>query len=197
MKRSTRTQLDERRREVANCALKGWTQAAIARHMNITAATVSRDLAAVREFWREFPICDFQKVRLEQLQKIDLVEAEAWAAWQRSQDPQRSASVSHGKTGEHSRSSLKHQHGDHRFLREITRCVAQRGNLIGLKPPDPPPPEVVNRPTREEQNKEAFAQYLYFRQYFGEPPYDKAMGKGLSAEDVASIVAQFNGYAPV
>src|SRR5258708_14374148 len=90
MNRPTRAKLYERRREVANYALKGWTQAAIARQMHIPQATVSRDLAAMREFWREFPVYDFDRARLEQLQKIDLVEAEAWAAWQRSQEPQRS-----------------------------------------------------------------------------------------------------------
>ena len=190
MKRSTRTRLRERRREVANYALKGWTQAAIARHMNIPPATVSRDLAAMREFWREFPIYDFHKARLEQLQKVDLVEAEAWAAWQRSQEPQRSASLSQRKTGEQSRSSLKHQFGDPRFLGEVTRCIAQRCSLIGLKPPEPPPPDVVNRPTLEERHRQAFAEYLRFREYFGEPPYDRVAG--LSAEETASIVAEHN-----
>ena len=187
-KRTTKTGLLERRREVANYALKGWTQAAIARNMRIPPGTVSRDLAATREFWREFPINDFHKARLEQLQKIDLVEAEAWAAWQRSQEPQRSASLTHGKTGEQSRSSLKHEFGDPRFLGEVTRCVAQRSSLIGLKPPDPPPPDVVNKPTLEEQYRQAFAEYLQFRDLFGNPPYDNATG--LSAEDVASIVAK-------
>ena len=59
MNRPTRAKLYERRREVANYALKGWTQAAIARHMHIPPATVSRDLAAMREFWREFSVYDF------------------------------------------------------------------------------------------------------------------------------------------
>ena len=195
LKRTTKTRLLERRREVANYALKGWTQAAIARHMNIPTTTVSRDLAVMREFWREFPIYDFRKARLEQLQKVDLVEAEAWAAWQRSQEPQRCASLSHGKTGEQSRSSLKHQFGDPRFLGEVTRCIAQRSSLIGLKPPEPPPPDVVNRPTLEEQHREAFAQYLRFRMYYGEPPFNRAAG--LSAEQTALIVAEQNRIDPV
>ena len=195
MKRSTKTRLHERRREVSNYALKGWTQAAIARQMNVPPATVSRDLAAMRESWREFPIYDFHKARLEQLQKIDLVEAEAWAAWQRSQEAQRSASLSHGKTGEQSRSSLKHQYGDPRFLGEVSRCIAQRSHLIGLKPPQPPPPEVVNPPTLEERHRRAFAEHLRFCEYFGDPPYDKVAG--LSAEDVASIVAKHNRCDPV
>ena len=39
--------------------------------MNIPQATVARDQAAMREFWREFPVSDFEKVRLERLQQID------------------------------------------------------------------------------------------------------------------------------
>jgi predicted transcriptional regulator len=54
---------------VANLVHKGWSQAAIARHLQIPPATVSRDLAAMREFWREFPPSDFEKVRIEHLQK--------------------------------------------------------------------------------------------------------------------------------
>ena len=63
MNRPTRSKLYERRREVANYALKGWTQATIARQMHIPEATVSRDLAAMREFWREFPVYDFDSRR--------------------------------------------------------------------------------------------------------------------------------------
>ena len=73
IKRPTRTKLCERRRDVANFALKGCAQAAISRHMNIPQLTVSRELATIREFWREFPVSDFEQVRLEQLQKSDLM----------------------------------------------------------------------------------------------------------------------------
>ena len=75
MNRLARAKLYERRRQVANYHLKGWTQAAIGRRLGIPQGTVSRDLAAIREFWREFPVYDVDKVRLEELQKIDLVEA--------------------------------------------------------------------------------------------------------------------------
>ena len=136
MKRPPTPKLAARRREVSNLALKGWTQAAIARHLQIPQGTVSRDLAAMRESWREFPVYDFDKVRLEQLQKIDLVEAEAWAAWQRSQQQRHSAALTRGKSGEQTRTSLQDQYGDPRYLREIARCVAQRHQMIGVQPPE-------------------------------------------------------------
>ena len=47
MKRKTGQQLAARRREVANLAQKGWTQAAVANHLKIPQGTVSRDLAAI------------------------------------------------------------------------------------------------------------------------------------------------------
>src|SRR5436190_3963775 len=44
---------------LARRTLHGWTQPAHARHhQKLPQGTVSRDLAAVREFWREFPVCD-------------------------------------------------------------------------------------------------------------------------------------------
>src|SRR5437868_7840262 len=139
MKKQTSEQLDARRREAAGLALKGWTQAAIAQKLQVPQGTVSRDLAAMREIWREFPVYDFDRVRFEQLQRIDLVEAEAWAAWQRSQEQKRSAAITRGKAGEQSRTSLQDQHGDPRYLREIARCVAQRYEMIGVQPPEAPP----------------------------------------------------------
>ncbi len=196
MQRSTKAKLSERRRQVADYALQGWTQAAIARHMNLPPATVCRDLEVMREYWREYSLFNFEKARLEQLQKIDLVETEAWAAWRRSQEPQSSASITRGKTGEQSRSSLKHQFGDHRFLREVSRCIGERSHLIGLKAPDPPPPT----PPEEQAlahikggRARLFVNYLVLREQFGGPPF--AGLRGLADEEVANIVELCKGNA--
>jgi FixJ family two-component response regulator len=78
-KRQTSQQLNARRREVVNLTHKGWTQAAIASHLQIPQGTVCRDLAAMRSVWRDFPVYDIENVRFEQLQKIDLVEAVSFA----------------------------------------------------------------------------------------------------------------------
>src|SRR5690242_12906790 len=102
MKRQTRQQLAARRREAAALAHEDWTQAAIAGYLKIPQGTVSCDLAAIREFWRDSPVADFKKVRCERLQKIDLIEAEAWSAWQCSQQ-RRSAALTCGKSGEQGR----------------------------------------------------------------------------------------------
>jgi hypothetical protein len=68
MKRQTSQQRSARRREAANLAHdlapdlahdlvhRGWTQAASASHLNLPQGAVSRDLAAMREICREYPV---------------------------------------------------------------------------------------------------------------------------------------------
>jgi hypothetical protein len=64
MKRQTSQQRSARRREAADLAHvlahvlahNGWTQAASASHLKVSQGTVSRDLAAMREIWREYPV---------------------------------------------------------------------------------------------------------------------------------------------
>ena len=114
MNRQASHQLAARRREVVRLVHKGWTQAAIARHLKIPPGTVSRDRAAMQKFWRDFPVHDFEYVRLEQLQKIDVIDAEAWARWERSQQRQ-IAQLTRGKTGEQTLTNLQDQHGDPRI----------------------------------------------------------------------------------
>ena len=127
-----RTTAARRCREVADLYLKGWTQEAIGRALAISQATVSRDLEEVRSEWRESALRDFDEARSQELQKIDLIEREAWSAWQRSQTPLSAAAITDGSKGQVSRKSLKHSHGDPRYLDLINKCVAQRCLLLGL-----------------------------------------------------------------
>ena len=131
MKRQNSQQLAARRREVLSLTHKGRTQGAIARHLKIPQGSVSRDLAVMRKFWRDFPIHDFENVRLEQLQKIDMIEAEAWAAGERSRQRRQNAQLSRGKTGEQTRTSLQDQHGDPRTPDVQNRAVDAQ--LVRLK----------------------------------------------------------------
>jgi hypothetical protein len=187
MKRQTSQQLAARRREVVSLTHKGWTQAAIASHLKIPQGTVSGDLAAMRGFWRDFHVYDFENMRFEQLQKIDLIEAEAWSAWQRSQQRRQSAAITRGKTGEQTRTSSQEQYGDPRYLREIGRCVAQRSQIIGVEPPTPPP-ESAKIEIPHCALTESFRYYLVLRGMLGDAPY-KPRG-ALTAEHYAALVAE-------
>jgi hypothetical protein len=123
----------QRRRKVADLYLKGWTQEAIATFFEVTQATISRDIEQVRAEWREEASIDFEEAQCHALHKLDLVEREAWSAWQRSQSPLATAARTEGSENKvTSRSSLKHSYGDPRFLDLVHKCVAQRSLLLGL-----------------------------------------------------------------
>jgi hypothetical protein len=122
----------ERRHQVAQLYLQGWTQQAIARQLEVVQSTICTDLQQIRREWRASSIRDFDEARAVELQKIDQLEREAWAAWERSQKPLQTAVVTGQGAGERTRKSLTNQYGDPRFLEVVHKCIAQRRALLGL-----------------------------------------------------------------
>ena len=84
-RRSKNTAVAERRQKVADLYLQGWTQARIGEHFGLNQKTISNDLTRIRQEWRESAIRDFDEAREIELRKLDRIEREAWAAWERSQ----------------------------------------------------------------------------------------------------------------
>ena len=97
---------------MAELYVKGWFQTAIARELAISQPTVCQDLQAIRKQWRESAIRDFDAARELELQKLNRVEREAWAAWERSQQPAQSAVMSGDGVGQHTRKAMHSQHGE-------------------------------------------------------------------------------------
>ena len=94
--RLNKTQVAERRKKVGEWANKGWTQQEIAAALDVSQATVSRDLEVFNEGLRQETVHNLTELRNRELYKLNLVEAEAWAAWRRSQQPVRAASITNG-----------------------------------------------------------------------------------------------------
>src|SRR5436190_12314643 len=88
-----------RRRQVAELSLQGWSQPAIAEHLEVSQPTICADLKAIRQEWRDSAVRDFDELRAIELQKLDFMEREAWAGWFRSQKPAQSAVVTGDGTG--------------------------------------------------------------------------------------------------
>src|SRR5712671_208116 len=98
----------ERRKQVADLYLQGWTQIAIAERLGVKQPTICEDLQGIRKQWRESAVRDFDLAREMELLKCDRVEREAWAAWERSQKPAQSAVVTgEGSGRERTTKSLK------------------------------------------------------------------------------------------
>lgn len=125
----------QRRQRVAELYVKSWTQFAIAEELGISQPTVSCDLKAVRKQWLESSIRDFDALRERELQKLDLLEREAWAAWERSQQPAESTKVTQDGSGKVAQKTVQHQDGDPRYLDQVHKAIAARRALLGLDAP--------------------------------------------------------------
>lgn len=137
----------QRRQRVTELYLKGWSQAAIAIDLNVSQSTVSEDVKYVRRKWEQSAIRNFDELRTRELQKLDFIEREAWGAWERSQKPAQSATVTGEGHGQQTRKSMKNQIGDPRYMDLVSKCISHRRAITGLDAPlqvadvTPPPPE--------------------------------------------------------
>lgn len=130
--RARKTEIQLRRKQIAELYVQGWTQMAIAEKLNIGQPTVSLDLQKLQKEWRESRIRDFDTVRELEIQKLDRLEREAWAAWERSQKPSQSAEFGDDTSNTPKKKRVKNQNGDPRFLVVVHQCIASRRALLGL-----------------------------------------------------------------
>jgi hypothetical protein len=80
--------IDARRRQVADLYLMGYKQADIAHNLGANQATISRDLAALREQWAQANVQDLTARTNEEVARIDRLAIEAWEAFKRSRQAQ-------------------------------------------------------------------------------------------------------------
>lgn len=109
----------ERVKEViAECFIKGWTKVkTIERVQRLTGEKMypkklNRMLAEILATWTRKGIKDKVLMRVVELKKIDVREAELWQAWEESKALDEGA--------------------DARYLAELRRCSEQRSRLLGL-----------------------------------------------------------------
>ncbi len=135
-----------RRRRVAARYLRGDTQAEIAAQENVSQPTISNDLKAIREQWRQAAVRDFNEALSMELARIDEVEREAFSAWLRScEDAESITQKLWQKGNEQDKDAVERkevarttrgQTGDPRFLTVVQGCIDQRCKLLGLYAPE-------------------------------------------------------------
>jgi hypothetical protein len=143
------TKLAERRAKVAALYLEGQPQAEIARRLKVNQSTISRDLAVCRQEWRAGMLRDFDERQAEELAKLDRLEAEAWAAWQRSTRPAQTTTDEKVTTDDPDQADdepppptrskavkrIEERDGNPAFLAVVERCIAARREILGLDAP--------------------------------------------------------------
>ena len=136
--------IDSRRSKIAALVLSGVTNQFEIMHrlgmddIEASQPTISRDLLYIREQWRASAVRDWDEIQGKELARIDLLEKEAWFAWersktQRSRTRKRVRILPDGKPGDtDSEDTTEQRDGDPRFLTAIMDCIKRRCDLLGL-----------------------------------------------------------------
>lgn len=128
--------VSERRRDVADLYLSGYTQVEIAAKHRVTQQQISSDLHVLQKQWLDAALMDFNEAKSRELARIDRLEREYWEAWQRSLTEQVKTSK---RAKESSKDSSKEagelresRTGDERFLAGVRWCIEQRLKIFGV-----------------------------------------------------------------
>ncbi len=126
-----------RRRQVAALYLQGKSQCEIATILGTRQPTVCLDLKRIREEWLASCVRDFDEAVAEELAKLNNLEAEAWAAFERSCQP---STATQEKVATNAKGvpvqrvvgmKVETGAGDPRYLERISWCVLTRLRLLG------------------------------------------------------------------
>jgi hypothetical protein len=140
-KKYSKEQREENRMQIASLRLRGLTFPEIAAEVNLSVSEAYREYKVVEQRWRVAAFDDLAELKARELARIDLIEQEAWRAYERSQEM--SIETRQSFVQEDGRQELvgamgkkTNRDGDAKWLRVILECVDKRVRLLGLDSPD-------------------------------------------------------------
>jgi hypothetical protein len=140
--RRTKEQRENDLEIIAKLFIQKRTHEEIAAHLRanrpyrVSRHIVSYDLGEIMERWRTTALNSVQAWKMEQLARLNVLEREAWDAWERSQKDRSSKSQSVGPDGaRHTNVRLDQSDGDPRFLAVVFQCIEYRCRILGLDAP--------------------------------------------------------------
>lgn len=138
-KRRQAAQLARDRKRIGELYLKGWLQVDIAAEINLSIATISRDIKALQKGWIESALVDFSKAKGRELAKVDHLERTYWDAWLRSQEDKETRIEESSKMDKAGRAKIQMksegQVGNPAFLTGVQWCIDKRCKILGLDAP--------------------------------------------------------------
>lgn len=126
-----------RRAQVTELLKLDFTQEEIAKQCGVDRTIISRDIAAIRAAWEHTAILNFDAAVKAQLEKISIIEEEAWDAWEKSKQPRTTYRASKQDSEEKGITTKKERIkvesiGDAVWLDRIAWCVEQRARIYGM-----------------------------------------------------------------
>lgn len=132
--------LAERRQQAARLYMQGLSYEQIGDRLGVHKSQISRDLAKVRQEWRESADRATGEWVAQELARLEAIEAEAWAAWKRSTQDRQTVTKETGPRGGamvtvKTTTRTDGQAGDAALLAKVLDCVKQRREMLGLDVP--------------------------------------------------------------
>jgi hypothetical protein len=136
---------------VAEMYTKGYTLRAIGETIGVSLGQVQYDLGKIREEWKTSAIADYETRVAIELQKLDRLETQAWAGWERSLLDSEETSTTYKKSRPKVRrgkksipgrmqqtekvAKVKGQAGNPQFLQVVRGCIERRCAILGIDQP--------------------------------------------------------------
>jgi|688.fasta_scaffold239219_2 hypothetical protein len=128
--------------QITRLYLQGRTQRDIAEVVGVSQGQVNHDLKLIQQRWRESSIMDMNEAKQRELERLDLLEREYWAAWEQSKNERtkaRQESDGKSKDGKPNvvRATMEREQrdGNPAFLAGVMSCIERRCKLLGLDAP--------------------------------------------------------------
>lgn len=131
----SKTEITNRRQQVAEMYLRGAYQSQIAEELGIDQSTVSRDLAELRKEWLERSINHIEQKKANELAKLDQLELTYWDAWERSKLNAETIIERKTPLGHISETKTQGQVGNPAFLAGVMSCINKRCEILGIDAP--------------------------------------------------------------
>lgn len=137
--KAERLALLKRRDEVSALYFQGIPQYQIAERLGVDAAQVTRDLQFLERLWLEGAVENRDRWKAEEIARINHMEREAYAAWERSKQERetRTARNATRPKGAETETGLRKEQrcGDTEYLKTVQWCINKRCELRGLDAP--------------------------------------------------------------
>lgn len=138
----TRAQRLADREKIAGLLLKAWTVPMIARELKLSEATINREKRILTEEWKQAAVEDIAAIKARELRKLDDLELEARAEWERSKQAYQKKVVEDvvnrkSDTGRNVKAKVEtiEQFGDPRYLGILLEIQKRRASLLGTDAP--------------------------------------------------------------
>ena len=128
-----KTEIANRRREVAEKYLRGATIQQIADEYGIDKAQISRDLKHIREQWLEASINHIDQKKAIELAKLDHLEMTYWDGWERSLKNAKTITSENNLGAKRKTTQTQTMSGNPAFLDGVLKCIDKRCQILGIE----------------------------------------------------------------